>query len=142
LSTADEGIELGRDPHVTTAAVRPAYERNDGRAATRAAEIVVRGQEVPGDGFPKLRATAFERTCNAIRERSIPRESTVDFGKFRQREHGPFHRHRRAVPAAGSSRRSSAETASKMAWASGASRMVFTAHASANICEIFSSQGR
>ena len=138
MSTADEGVELGRDAHVAAAAVRPAHEGNDGRAPTRVAEIVVRGEEVSGDGFPERRAAAFELAQNAIRQHAGPRESTIDFGKLRQRTNGSLDRHRTA----GSSRRSSAETASKMAWASGASRVVFTASAPANIRETFSSQGR
>ena len=134
FSTADEGVELGRDAHVAAAAVRPAHQGNHGRAPTRAAEIVVRGEEVSGDGFPKRRPVAFERAENAIRQRSGPRESTIDFGKLRQRTQGSLHRHRTAL-ASGSTRRSSAETASKMASASGASRIVFTTFVSANICE-------
>jgi hypothetical protein len=142
LSTANEGVELGRDPHVTTAAVRPAHERNDGRAATRAAKRVVRNKEVLGDGFPKRRAAVFERVCHAFRQRPSPRESTIDFGKFGQCTHGSLDRHRPAALASGSSRRSSAETASKMASASEASRTVFTTSPSANIWESLWSQGR
>jgi len=142
LSPPDEGAKLGRDPHVTTAAVRPAHQWNDGWTAARAAEVVVRGEEVPGDGFPERRPAAFERVRHAIFPPSRPGEAVIDFGKFRQRTHGSFDRHRLAAPDAGSSRRSSAETASKMARASCASRIVFTASPSANICETFSSQGR
>lgn len=141
LSPSDDGAELGRDTHATAAA-GPAHKGNDGRAPSCAAEVVVRGEESPRDGFPEHRAAAFEVACHPILQRARSRQAVIDFGKFRQRPHGPLDRHRLATPDAGSSRRSSAETASKMARASGASRMDLTASPSANICETFSSQGR
>jgi hypothetical protein len=71
-----------------------AHERNDGRAAARAAEIVVRGKEVPWDDFPKRRAADFERVCGAIRQRHFPREPMIDIGKLGQCTHGSPDRHR------------------------------------------------
>ena len=93
LPTAEQGLELGRDPHVAAAAVGAAHKMNDGRTATRAAESIVCGEEAPGDGFPKRRAAALERVRGRIRQRPFSRELIIDIGKIRQRTHGRFHRH-------------------------------------------------
>ena len=133
LSLTHGGAELGREAKVAAAAVRAAHDGDDGGAATRAAENVVRGKELTRNGFAERRAALFECARETVRQRSSPRELLIDLGEIRQGAHGSVHGHRGAALANGSSRRSSAETAWKMASASGASRMVFTAASSANI---------
>jgi hypothetical protein len=143
LAPANEDVELGWNPHIATAAVRAAHERNGGGEATRAAESVVCGKKDPGDCFPKGRAAAFELLRDVVRQRSFPREPTIDLGEIRQCAYGgSLHRQERAALASGSSRRSSADTASKIVSASGASRIVFTTSSSENICVSLWSQGR
>jgi hypothetical protein len=78
LSPADQGVELGRYPHVATAAVRAAHDGNDGGTPARAPESVECGEEVTRDGFPNRRAATLERTRGAVRQRSFPRELTID----------------------------------------------------------------
>jgi hypothetical protein len=67
LSPTHGGAELGREAKVAAAAVRAAHDGDDGGAATRAAENVVRGKELTRNGF----AERARRPSNASARRSV-----------------------------------------------------------------------
>ena len=142
----DQRIQLRREAEVAAATVRAAY-RNDHGPATRATESVIRGQKESRNSLAERRATFFERAGEPVDQRFSPGELIIDRSEVCQGANSPIHCssvpvHRCAVLASGSSLRSAAATAWKMAAALGASRMAFTASSYANIWESLCSHGR
>lgn len=120
----------------------PAAHLDDDGAAAPPAESIVRGQEDPRDSRAERGAVILEREREPLRQRSSVGELTIDRREVRQGTDGPIHCHRYATLASGSSLRSAVATASKIAAASGAARMAFTASSYANIWESLCNHGR
>lgn len=132
LASADRGIQLRGEPQVAAATVPAAYLDDDGATAPPAKSIV-RRQEDPRNRRAECGAAFLEREREPLRQSSCVGELTIDGSEVRQGADGSLHCHRYATLASGSSLRSAAATASKIAAASGAARMAFTASSYANI---------